>query len=266
MSIAEKLITIAENEQKVYDKGVNDGNILKNSTKWGYMFYDGYRLELLPYLKYEDTSNVTDMSYAFCYAFDTADKVKTIPKLDTSNVTTFEECFSQCKHLKTFPDFNLSNSTNCYRMFMTCVRLTDVPDLDLGKVETVNSMFYQNSGLAHVGHLDTRNCTNFSSMFYYASWVAEIKSINLTNATTASNMFYRCERLKNITFVGSIPVSLNLSASTLITYESLMSAINALTDRTGEETVTILTLGTTNLAKITDEEKAIATEKGWTLA
>ena len=37
----------------------------------------------------------------------------------------------------------------------------------------------------------------------------------------------------------------------------------------GLQTVTTtkkLTLGTTNLAKLTDEEKKVATDKGWTLA
>lgn len=32
------------------------------------------------------------------------------------------------------------------------------------------------------------------------------------------------------------------------------------------DTTQTLTLGTTNLAKLTEEEMAIATEKGWTLA
>lgn len=42
-----------------------------------------------------------------------------------------------------------------------------------------------------------------------------------------------------------------------------MVVINGLQTVTTKPT---LTLGTTNLAKLTDEEKKVATDKGWTLA
>ena len=52
---------------------------------------------------------------------------------------------------------------------------------------------------------------------------------------------------------------------------SLLSILNGLYDFTGNgETPTSsqgkLTLGSTNLAKLSDEQKAIATDKGWTLS
>jgi hypothetical protein len=41
--------------------------------------------------------------------------------------------------------------------------------------------------------------------------------------------------------------------------------LEALADRTGQ-TAKTLTMGATNLAKLTDGQKAIATNKNWTLA
>ena len=60
-------------------------------------------------------------------------------------------------------------------------------------------------------------------------------------------------------------VALNLSKCVNLTHDSIMNVIRGLADLTGQTSVT-LTLGATNLAKLTDEEKAIATSKNWTLA
>jgi len=52
-----------------------------------------------------------------------------------------------------------------------------------------------------------------------------------------------------------------------ITHESLMNVINNLYDRKTAGLSTLsLKLGSNNLAKLTDEEKALATAKGWSLA
>ena len=73
---------------------------------------------------------------------------------------------------------------------------------------------------------------------------------------------------------------LDLSASTNLTYESLINIVNNLYDlnitygvydadgNPGSGTLVrqALVLGSTNLAKLTDEEKAIATNKGWNLS
>ena len=262
MSIADKLTTIAENMQALYDAG----NILANTTSWGYMFYMGHRLELLPHLKYDDTKGVTDMYYAFSNAFETADSVREIPKLNTSNVNDFSGCFYQCSYLTEFPDFDFSNGTKFYAAFQRSNRLSNVPDLDLKSAINCSYMFANMTRLTSVGVLDTRNCENFSYLFYYCTALTEIKSINLSNATNTTSIFQKCSKLKNITFVGTIPMSLDLSVSTAITYDSIMRAINALADNSESTTTFTLRLGSTNLKKITDEEKAIATEKGWTLA
>jgi hypothetical protein len=60
----------------------------------------------------------------------------------------------------------------------------------------------------------------------------------------------------------NINISLNFSYCAYLTHDSLMSIINNLATVTSTKT---LTLGTTNLAKLSDEEKAIATNKGWTV-
>lgn len=78
-------------------------------------------------------------------------------------------------------------------------------------------------------------------------------------------IFSKCGGITNLTVNGELRAGLYLSASTNLTTDSLMSVINALVDLTGENSKT-LTLGATNLAKLSDEQKAIATNKNWILA
>ena len=60
-------------------------------------------------------------------------------------------------------------------------------------------------------------------------------------------------------------MSLRLNVSNNLTVDSMVAMFNSLKDLTGD-TAKTLTLGSTNLAKLTDEQKAIATNKNWTLA
>ena len=83
------------------------------------------------------------------------------------------------------------------------------------------------------------------------------------NATSLSYCFRNCLSLVDIIGNPNFKESLNLSPCTKLTHDSLMVVINGLQTVTTAQT---LTLGATNLAKLTDEEKKVATDKGWTLA
>ena len=83
------------------------------------------------------------------------------------------------------------------------------------------------------------------------------------NSTDNQSCFARCTGLTTITGNPNFKVSLSMSACNKLTHDSIMVVINGL--QTVTETQT-LTLGTTNLAKLTEADKKIATDKGWTLA
>ena len=69
--------------------------------------------------------------------------------------------------------------------------------------------------------------------------------------------------MKTITGNPNFKVSLDLSPCKDLTHDSLMVVINGLQTVTSAQ---ILTLGSENLAKLTEADKKIATDKGWTLA
>ena len=90
-----------------------------------------------------------------------------------------------------------------------------------------------------------------------------------SDAKIQSTTFGECVNLQNLTIEGTIGQNgFKVSESPKLTHDSLMSIINALQDKTTDTSGTswVCTLGATNLAKLTDAEKAIATQKGWTLA
>lgn len=81
-------------------------------------------------------------------------------------------------------------------------------------------------------------------------------------ANNTGGVFRGCDALTDITGNPNFKASLDLSQCPNLTHDSLMVVINGLQTVTGKT----LTLGATNLAKLTDAEKKVATDKGWTLA
>ena len=83
------------------------------------------------------------------------------------------------------------------------------------------------------------------------------------NATNTSNCFYACVALTDVTGSPNFKTSFTLSDCVNLTHDSLMVFINGLQTVT---TTQKLTLGSNLLGKLTDDEKKVATDKGWTLA
>ena len=234
-------------------------------TDWRHFSYYDNRNDLVAKLKYSDTANGTNFNYMFNYCY----ALTSIPQLDTSNGTDFSYMFNYCKALTTIPQLDTSNGTNFNRMFISCNKLTSIPQLDTSNGTDFSGVFYYCWSLTSIPPLDTSKGTNFSYMFYDCKALTTISLLNMSSMSDTSciNMFYNCTALKNITFEGTIPVRGNMSVfsySNNLTVESLMSFINALTNMNSSATYTI-TIGSTNLAKLTEEQIQIATDKRITL-
>lgn len=104
--------------------------------------------------------------------------------------------------------------------------------------------------------------------FYGCSKLVTIDELRFNgSANTSYYPFTNCNLLENVNFTGTLKGNgMNLSSSTKLTHDSIMSLINILYDYSSTTTKKVLTLGTTNLAKLTADEKAIATAKNWTLS
>ena len=163
----------------------------------------------------------------------------------TANVTTMANLFNGCTSLTraNTSNWDTSNVTNMYTMFYNCKSLTalDVSNWDTKNVTNIYGMF--------------SNCNKLTSL--------DLSNFNTSKVTDMINMFYYCSALVDFKTPKNISTAVDFSYCTNLTHDSLMSIINNLATVTTTQT---LTLGSTNLAKLSSEEKAIATNKGWTLA
>ena len=230
------------------------------------MFQACRNLTTIPQL---DTSNVTDMSKMFSglYAYDATStsfymKLTSIPLFDTSKVTRMDDMFYQCYELTNIPQLDTSNVTDMYHMFYKCENLTTIPLLNTSNVTNMYGMFEGCRNLTSIPQLDTSKVTNMSSMFESCSNLTSIPQLDTSKVTNMGYMFDGCNNLKEIHMTG-MKISFDISASTNFTESALVEILNNLATVTSTKK---LTMGSTNLAKLTDEEKAIATNKGWTLA
>lgn len=100
------------------------------------------------------------------------------------------------------------------------------------------------------------------------SGCSSLTTINLPASLEfiGDNVFMGCNRLETVSLGNGFNCdNLDLSASTQYSVDTIVSWLNALADRTGE-TIYTLTIGSTNLNKLTAEQIAIATNKNWNLA
>lgn len=121
--------------------------------------------------------------------------------------------------------------------------------------------------IKRVPEISTVSADSLGSIFYAAWELETIDKLILREDGTQKFIgasFY-CGSLKNITIEGKIGNNVNFSAATKLTHESLESITGALYDYSETETTRTLTVGSTNLEKLSEENIATVTQKGWTL-
>lgn len=124
---------------------------------------------------------------------------------------------------------------------------------------------YMYSTIEEIDTVDLSECSGCTATFSNAK---QLKTINRcilgTAISTINNMYRSCEALENVGFEGTFSkTGLTLQYSPNLTKESIISLFNVLADVNGSGSTYELTIGSTNLAKLTAEEKQIATQKGW---
>lgn len=142
-------------------------------------------------------------------------------------------------------------------------------ELDTSKSNYM-SAFIQGSLITRCPKISIENCKTSSSTSYMFA-LSPIETIEklVVSAETyfEPSTFRECTKLKNLTVEGAIGRNnLDVHWSAELTRDSLLTILNALTDKTGVSGTWTVTLGETNLAKLSEDDIAVAEQKGWVLA
>lgn len=114
--------------------------------------------------------------------------------------------------------------------------------------------------------IDTSHVTNMSYMFANSTTLTIIRELDTTSVTNMEGIFYQTNRLAGLTFnpnAGNL-VNFSIANCTDMPAGNLVMMIKSLPTLT-DKTVKI-TLGSTLLGRLSSDEIAIATNKGYTLA
>lgn len=257
MSIAEKLLVIAENVSKVYEAGQ------KSSGGYDTAYNEGYD---------KGYSEGETAGYGSGYT----DGRASVPDLlSYSKVAQFSSCnvFG-----KSTIELNLSDELKSLSTFIQVTQesnkntILEHLSVNCSGLPTTMSAFmscnyaYRDTVLKKITlNFNTQNVTNFSNAFGCLVALEEIDGtpLDFSSATGATNTFNYNNALKEVRFKAStIFISINFQSCSKLSAESVQSIIDGLADLMGADSQTITFHSSIVL---TDEQKATITSKNWTL-
>lgn len=200
--------------------------------------------------------------------------------LEKTKITNAENMFYSCNNLVYIPNMDTSLVKSFSGAFKNCYAITYANNIDTSNSTDNNSIFESCSSLLEVHNIDTSNAKNLNYMFNYCNKLTTVEKLSVGSCESVYDMFFGCKDLVNLGGLENLGQSykttksanyymytLDLSTCKNLTHDSLMNVINGLYDiATAGVKPQKLQLGSTNLAKLTDEEKAIATNKGWSIS
>ena len=156
-----------------------------------------------------------------------------------SQATDLSNMFSYCSSLTSIPQLDTSNVTGMNSMFLACSSLTSIPQMDTSRVTDMNYMFYNCTSLTSIPRMDTSKVRYMDSMFNTCWSLTEI-NITAIPKTNIYDFITGCTALPRTEIVKLLELLPQLDSG-----ESYRFGI-------GDQ-----------LSKLTDEDIAIGTAKGW---
>lgn len=167
--------------------------------------------------------------------------------------------FELRRYIQKIPNFNLSGVINMYNGFEDCANLKEIPEMDTSNIQDFGYSFNGCVSLVSISKLNFQSASNISSMTLYCSNLTTIggfENLGQNYSTSQSENYYNYK--------------LDLHFSTKLTEQSIINVLTNLYDiaTKGVKPQTV-TLGSTNLAKLTSEEGQAALQtaqsRGWNI-
>jgi len=177
---------------------------------------------------------------------------------NTSNMFVFSGVHGKVK-------LNAPLVENADSMFSNCWNLEEIELLTNGQAISLSYTFQWSQKLKKInfGNVEV-NATVITGLIQYSISLEEVLgTINISAITSTSNVFNTTPSLKEIRLKGLAISGLSFQQSPLLSVESMVYLFENAATVSGTY---YIYLGTTNLAKLTDGQKAIATNKGWRLS
>lgn len=180
--------------------------------------------------------------------------------------TELDEIVVDCNHLNVFPAPNYcavsgkpkltyQNAENAKTIIDFCRQGVTFAEVDFGGCapETIKRFFYQGN---YTSQIDGESAIP-SVVYAY--------NLDLSNVTVWDTVVWDPGTTINLIFSGTLSVASASYSDVHVTVDSIVSLLNCLADVTESGTTHTITLGN-NKARLSAEQLAIATEKGWTVA
>lgn len=231
---------------------------------------------------YTDFNTFLSAYYATAYQFKLAGAVlgEYEELADSFNFVSFPDISKATSLLGIFSNALISIGSIVFPAFESTVDLVTIAesasaDVDFtitfngGTLHATNTFYNTEESFRHhfkkcltEGSVATKIQNQPYNMFFGCTGLEEVGAFDMSAVTATENIFYACTSLKSIHckhWVGSF----DISVSTQFEQSDLVEIIGNLDTVTTAQT---LTMGATNLAKLTSDQILVATGKGWTLA
>lgn len=198
------------------------------------------------------TLTVSTNEFYDCRALTQASFEDIIDALASSVTMLPASMFYNCQQITNFKLPSRITQVN-NNVFHQCVSLVTA---ELPSVTTVQAAVFA-------------GCTSLITLIYGS--VLDTSSKAYINHASSSNVVYNCTALQDVQIPQGWKQDMKLSDggatwTNVLTHDSMLIMLDHLYDFTGDQQTHTLTLGATNLARLSAAEKQVATDKNWTLA
>ena len=196
-----------------------------------------------------DFSKVTNMSNTFAGCIKlTTPPITTFGNADNPTTSvSYSQMYFGCKFTAKNITFKVVGACNLYRLFINCKNLDSTITFEWNTDQPVDvgDLFCQATKVSVLGNFNLTSCTNLFARFFFG---------DIGNRTNENFTTFNCYGVQSY--------NLDIYTYPNLSKESILSIFNCLCETT--ETLQIA-IGSANMAKLTEEEIAIATSKGWSV-